>query len=1761
MSEQSSQADEAASQEDDQRLCWNENKSSRIGSDYQVTCLPLAGSYSSGQDNAPDNPEAINIWDPARAEEEDVTDFVDLYISPSKKWLAIELLHERQYSVSTGFMCTLDSMSPMDGSDWTLQEHEKFRHLMRITKYDMIEVAKQMKKSVANCLTVYYKIINVRETRSSRMRLSQKTQVEERGEFIHIGRGERLSKRNAAKTTNDTTSDAEEKSDGGDLDVGKGVEVKRRDKNSLKRGGKRKSDSSIPTKSSVSAASGKNTVKNKSSRSRSAQAQQLPAQAEKPTEIKAEKLSDRELRKLNRDSLNGDSPSPQRSRRRIVAANVYVPHSKMPRSEIDTKRAQKRSISGKSLKKAPAKKSQMTKIKIDSARTLKSARRQIPAASKSSILPMHGRVTRRSMAARPEGSPLSPKRNTRDSSKLDVDRDSSMTGLLIATSQIKKVKKELKKTTDSVAASNSIEKSSNVKKRTTRTSIASRTSNDSISVTMAKLSPALRKAPLVKIALDSTGNDDTPKPNANEPARRRTRSSGAKSFENDQISLPTTTPQKLLHSFPPDNSNNKNEKPSCSSTTQDEVKKKSTHIKSEGVSKASETNQRINAGNRGTTCDNSTTVFSSEKRTDKSSGKGTSPDNSTIPVADSIVSVVKDPTLRAENKTSAGSRKGTLPDDSTIPLPGPDLAEVKDSKSRARDETDTGTIIVKKRSTRTNNSTPVSELSSMKNLSSSVEKKRYASIGNGQSTRNNAATSFPESGLSTAKDPTSSVVKDVDTSIGKERSTRNNAATSFPESDLSTEKDPTSSVVKEVDSSGGKRRSIRNNVMTSTPSADPVAMIDLKSSFEKKVNTGSIEKRRSTRNYFITSASGSDLFAAIDPESRIDNSGSKKRRTRNSSNSISPTFALTRVIVRLDTRVVTGARKGGTSESTNNSPGRVNRSPAISKKRRSSWDVNHSKISVVVKEEGDYDVTEIAGRRSKRIASVTTTTAPAKRRRVRSSSVPPRTRNIVGRFQPDSIFEERLEMLLEYKKEYGHCYVPKTYPPNQLLASWIYRQRGWYRAKERGQQNSLTDERQKILEDHGFVFWVKNSERQLEIEAERRLPERNAKWRKQFLKLKAYQKKHGNCLVPKIYQEDQPFSSWVFSQRHHKKLFDQNKPNQMTKENMKELEELGFVWDAKSCGDWRYKDRVRKQALVEVNWQRHYDALLDFVKIHGHTRVPKVYRKNQSMSSWVFRQRAAHKKMLDGDPLILSKSRLEKLTRIGFEFSVRGKISHSVALARPTRSFKQKGASRKNVDRVEEDDKKTLALQDSEGHSQSKKDSCTTKIPLYASMTMPPLSAPEDSSASINADTSMKTPTESLPAPDNSKKSTNDDASMKMLAPEDSKKSTNNDASMKMPAISPLAPENSKKSMKDNASVKIPAESLPASEDSKKSTNDNASMKMPAKFPLVPENGKRSIKDDVPMKMPDVSLLVPAPDNRKKSTNEDNLPHQKDSKKPTEVNASKMPAVSLPVSEDSKKRTNADGSVKISAVALPALEDSSKSANDNTPMKMPAESLPAPEDSKKPTIADASIDIPDVSLLIPAPEDSKKPMEVNVSMEMPDESPPAPDNSKRSTNDNASMKMPAESLPAPDDNNTSTKINVSMKMPTESPPASDDSKKATNSDTSMKMPAVSLTAPDDTNASTEGRDSNIERSELSNAIEMPMDIDLSFAEAPDVFSPSTQHFSEKESDDEMLKIIGGPAQNTSNDESEQDISLMGAMNMRMLDSFEEKYNYKSNDIF
>lgn len=42
-------------------------------------------------------------------------------------------------------------------------------------------------------------------------------------------------------------------------------------------------------------------------------------------------------------------------------------------------------------------------------------------------------------------------------------------------------------------------------------------------------------------------------------------------------------------------------------------------------------------------------------------------------------------------------------------------------------------------------------------------------------------------------------------------------------------------------------------------------------------------------------------------------------------------------------------------------------------------------------------------------------------------------------------WDQRLKELIQFKEEQGHCNVPSTWPENQPLAYWVFKQRGQYR--------------------------------------------------------------------------------------------------------------------------------------------------------------------------------------------------------------------------------------------------------------------------------------------------------------------------------------------------------------------------------------------------------------------------------------------------------------------------------------------------------------------------------------------------------------------------------------------------------------------------------------------------------------------------------------------------------------------------------------------
>lgn len=71
-------------------------------------------------------------------------------------------------------------------------------------------------------------------------------------------------------------------------------------------------------------------------------------------------------------------------------------------------------------------------------------------------------------------------------------------------------------------------------------------------------------------------------------------------------------------------------------------------------------------------------------------------------------------------------------------------------------------------------------------------------------------------------------------------------------------------------------------------------------------------------------------------------------------------------------------------------------------------------------------------------------------------------------------WQQRLNQLLEYKKEHGHCRVPSTYPINPQLAMWVKSQRRQFKLYRSGLNSNLSEERLKSLNNLGFTWELRS---------------------------------------------------------------------------------------------------------------------------------------------------------------------------------------------------------------------------------------------------------------------------------------------------------------------------------------------------------------------------------------------------------------------------------------------------------------------------------------------------------------------------------------------------------------------------------------------------------------------------------------------------------------------------------------------------------------
>ena len=132
-------------------------------------------------------------------------------------------------------------------------------------------------------------------------------------------------------------------------------------------------------------------------------------------------------------------------------------------------------------------------------------------------------------------------------------------------------------------------------------------------------------------------------------------------------------------------------------------------------------------------------------------------------------------------------------------------------------------------------------------------------------------------------------------------------------------------------------------------------------------------------------------------------------------------------------------------------------------------------------------------------------------------------------------------------------------------------------------------------------------------------------WKIMFDKLKDYKRKHGDCLVPAVYEADKKLGYWVQTQRKN------NKSKKLLAERKTKLDSIGFVWNVPALHD---------------QWKIMFEKLKDYKREHGDCLVPVNYDKDKSLGRWVKRQRQNKR-----NGTLLAERRA-KLDSIGFVWNV-----------------------------------------------------------------------------------------------------------------------------------------------------------------------------------------------------------------------------------------------------------------------------------------------------------------------------------------------------------------------------------------------------------------------------------------------------------------------------------------------------------------------------
>jgi hypothetical protein len=190
----------------------------------------------------------------------------------------------------------------------------------------------------------------------------------------------------------------------------------------------------------------------------------------------------------------------------------------------------------------------------------------------------------------------------------------------------------------------------------------------------------------------------------------------------------------------------------------------------------------------------------------------------------------------------------------------------------------------------------------------------------------------------------------------------------------------------------------------------------------------------------------------------------------------------------------------------------------------------------------------------------------------------------------ESRWKTQYEKLVDFKRKHGNCLVPRSYQKDLSFGKWVNTQRQLH------VNNTIRTGRKDALDQLGFAWKAPRGAANNK--------NNNKNWHQQYEKLVDFKRKHGNCIVPRSYEEDVAFGNWVHNQRQR------HNRNTIRQDQKELLDEIGLVWTSVvNCSQ---------------KWNKQYEKLVEFKQKNGHCLVPYKYQEDASFGNWVWWQRGRH---------------------------------------------------------------------------------------------------------------------------------------------------------------------------------------------------------------------------------------------------------------------------------------------------------------------------------------------------------------------------------------------------------------------------------------------------------------------------------------------------------------------------------------------------------